>query len=242
MPRISQLDPLAQLSKLDLFEVTQKSTNKSCSISAQTMANFFKTMQNGGFRGSTNRPFDDFTVADVGVWHWYGNDSITEMDEGILEIVSYAGSDDDDTDAKFSMKLSWGDRVYQRGYNGGKKFSNWVELGNKNGCTIEYGISDATEIKFPAKMFSSTPAIVCVPVNGQVGSNVCSINVHNASAEGFKVQKMTSSLSEVVEKTTETVTESGGTTTKVTTTEISRGQWIQDDGMTFFYIALSDAK
>lgn len=241
MPRISQLDPLAQLSKLDLFEVTQKSTNKSCSISAQTMANFFKTMQNGGFRGSTSKSFNEFTVADVGVWHWYGNDSVTELTEAILEIVSAAGSDDDDSDAKFSMKASWGDKVYQRGYNGGGKWSNWVELGNKNGCTIEYGLSNATEVTFPAKTFSSTPAIVCVPVNRQTGSHMCSINVYDESVNGFRVQKMKSSLMSVVEDVTETTTESGGTTTKTTRTLVSRGQWEQDDGMSFFYIALSDA-
>lgn len=240
MPRISQLDPLIGLNKLDMFEVTQRANNKSCSITAQEMGNYFKTLQNGGFRGSTSKELNNFTVEDVGVWHWYGSDNVLPITEGTLEIVTYSAPDDDNSDAKFIQRISWDDRVYQRAYNGGTNWANWSELNNHNGCRIEYGQTNGTSVSWPEGRFTDTPAVTCTPV---AGTNDSAYNFHiiinSVTSRGFSVTKLKSDRNGVTETTT--VVENTGAGTKTTTTATTQGAWVQDDGITFNYIAVCDA-
>lgn len=240
MPTISELPALAALSKLDMFEVTKKSDLTSYSVTAGDIANYLKTQSNSGFRGSTTKSIDDFTVEDVGVWHWNNNSSNpTGLTEGIVEIISFNPPDDDNLEASFLQKLSFGNAVFQRMKNNGT-WMNWGSLTNRNGATIEYGVSTDTHITFPQGRFASTPAIVCCPINGATGTTVCCINVFNESAGGFSVQKMKSGLVMETETITVEETTAGEVTTKTTTTRTVRGPWEAYDGMPFFYIALSD--
>lgn len=238
MPRISQLDPLTGLSKLDLFEVTQRANNKSCSITAQEMGNYFKTLQNGGFRGSTSKELDNFTVEDVGVWYWTGNDQTLDLQYGTVEIITNAAPDDDNADAVFIQRISSGSKVCQRGYN--DRWSLWSELNNHNGCKIEYGQTNATSVSWPEGMFTDTPAVTCTPV---AGNNDSAYNFHiiinSVTSRGFSVTKLKSDRNGVTETTT--VVEDTGAGTKTTTTSTTQGAWIQDDGITFNYIAVCDA-
>lgn len=236
MPRISQLDPLAGLSKLDMFEVTQRATNKSCSITAQEMGNYFKTLQNGAFRGSTTKALDDFTVEDVGVWYWTGDGGVTGLGYGIVEIISPAGSDDDNLDAKYIQKLTCNNRVYQRMYN--DRWSNWAALTNRNGAIIEYGISSDSTVTFPQDRFNDVPTVICVPLNDNYGTYIYSVNLTSVTRGSFTVQKKKSSLIAVVEQTVETETE----TTKTTTTTVTQGAWEDASDMSFYWIALSDVE
>ena len=240
MPRISQLDPLAGLSKLDLFEVTQRSTNKSCSITAQEMGNYFKTLQNGAFRGSTSKSLDDFTLSDVGVWYWTGNDQTVGLSYGIVEIISSAPSDDDDSDARFIQRITCGNRVYQRMFN--ETYSVWAALTNRNGAIIEYGVSSDATVTFPQDRFNDVPTVICIPLNTDPSQKVYTINLTSVTRGSFSVQRLESDLVSVVEETTETTTESGGTTTKTTRTEVTRGAWTAADSLSYYWIALSDVE
>lgn len=239
MPRISQLDPLNALSHLDLFEVTQRANNKSCSITAQEMANYFKTLSNGGFKGTTAKALNDFTMADVGVWYWTGDGGATGVSYGIVEIMGYASPDNSPADDKYIQKLTSGDRVYQRMFD--NQWSNWAALTNRNGGIIEYGVSTATSITFPLNRFTDTPTIICQPVNDST-DYVYHVNVYSAGPTGFQVRKWKSCRASVKEITQETTTESGGTTTKTTTITVERGEWEVDDNASFFYLALSDVE
>lgn len=239
MPTISELPALAALSKLDMFEVTKKSDLTSYSVTAGDIANYLKTQSNSGFRGSTTKSINDFTVEDVGVWHWSNNSSNpTGLTEGIVEIISFNPPDDDNLEASFLQKLSFGNAVFQRMKNNGT-WMNWGSLTNRNGATIEYGMSTDTHVTF-SQTFNATPAIICCPVNGATGTTVCCVNVFNESATGFSVQKMKSGL--VMETETVTVEEitSGEVTTRTTTTRTVRGPWEADNSMPFFWIALTD--
>lgn len=238
MPRISQLDPLTSLSKLDMFEVTQRANNKSCSITAQEMGNYFKTLQNGGFKGSTTKSLNDFTLADVGVWHWTGSDNTLPLTEAIIEIVGYYAPDDDASDDRFIMKASYQQYVYQRGYNG--NWSEWTDMRNVNGCRIEYGYSTDTHVTW-TNPFRDVPAVICIPKNGANSGFACFVNVSDVSVNGFDVFKFKSNLTAEAGSETTTVNEDGsGTKTTTTTTDVTRGAWQADDGIGFYWIALSD--
>lgn len=238
MPRISQLDPLTGLSHLDMFEVTQRANNKSCSITAQEMGNYFKTLQNGGFRGSTSKSLNDFTMADVGVWHWTGTDNVLPLTEAIIEIVGYVVPDSDASDDRFLMKVSYQEYVYQRGFNG--QWSEWSDLRNRNGCRIEYGHTTDTHVSW-TEPFRSVPAVIAVPLNQASSGFACFVNVYNVSVNGFDAFKFKSNLTAEAGSETTTVQEDGsGTKTTRTTTDVTRGAWEADDGIDFYWIAISD--
>jgi hypothetical protein len=238
MPRISQLDPLTGLSNLDMFEVTQRANNKSCSITAQEMSNYFKTLQNGSFKGSTDKALDSFTMADVGVWYWTGDGGATGVSYGIVEIIGYQEADNTPGDDKYVQKITCKDQVYQRMKDG--TWSNWAALTNRNGAKIEYGTTDEAHVTF-AVPYAAAPTVIVTPVNGPSSRNIVLANVYGVTERGFDIFKVKSNLEASVEETVETTTETGGTTTKTVTTDITRGAWVQDDALEVRWMALSDA-
>lgn len=235
MPTISELTALSALSKLDKFEVERAADSTSYSVTAQDIATFVKNISNGGFKGSTTKSIDDFTIEDIGMWWWVnGSSNPTGLTSGVVEIISFAGPDDDNVQATYLQRLSLMDKVYQRMWINGQ-WSNWGSLTNKNGAVIEYGTSTETHVSFPEGRFTSAPSVVAVPKNGSTGQ-ACFINVNNVGATGFDVLKFKSDT----QGTTETVSTSQDGTTTTTRTVTIQGVWTKDDSMPFYYIALSD--
>ena len=68
------------------------------------------------------------------------------------------------------------------------------------------------------------------------------INLTSVTRGSFSVQRLESDLVSVVEETTETTTESGGTTTKTTRTQVTRGAWTASNDLSYYWIALSDVE
>lgn len=238
MPTISELSALSALSKLDKFEVERAADNISYSVSAQDIANFVKNISNGGFKGSTTKSLNDFTIADIGMWWWVNSeDNVTGLHSGVIEIISFNGLDDDNVEATFIQRLSFAEKVYQRMYTNGS-FSGWGSLSNMNGCKIEYGTSSDTHVDF-TNAFADVPTVVAVAKNSTTDKTYL-INVYGVSATGFDVQKLASSTIAVVEETETTETESSGTTTKTTVVRQTRSAWEQADNAPFYWIALSD--
>lgn len=238
MPTISELSALAALSKLDKFEVERAADNVSYSVTAQDIANFVKNISNGGFKGSTTKGLDEFTIEDVGMWWWVNSASNpTGLSAGVVEIISFNGPDDDNVESTFIQRLSFSDKVYQRMYMNGH-FDIWGSLTNSNGCKILYGSSSETRVTFPTR-FTDIPAVVAVPENAN-DTSVYFIQVFGVSESSFQVRKWVSPTQAVVEETTSSETESGGTTTKTSTTTMTGATWTQADDAPFYWIALSD--
>lgn len=235
MPTTSELPAIDALSKLDMFAVTKKSEMKSYSVTAQDMANFVKNLSNGGFRGSTTKSLDEFTIYDIGMWWWVnGTTNPTGLTSGVVEIISAAGPDEDNIEATYIQRLSFGEKVYQRMIINGRP-SGWGSLTNHNGATVLYDVSSATHISFPEGLFTATPSVVAVPKNS-TNNKVYMINVDNVSPTGFDVKKWYSSTDEVVTEVTE-ITDGTRTTTRTVTVQ---GAWTQDDSAPFYWIAISD--
>ena len=235
MPTISELPAIDALSKLDLFEVTKNSDRKSYSVTANDIANFVKNISNGGFKGSTTKSLDEFTIFDVGMWWWVnGSANPTGLYSGVVEIIAAAGPDEDNVEATFIQRLSFGERVYQRMYVNGR-YSGWGSLSNKNGAQIEYGVSTSTAVAF-SNPFEATPCVVAIPFNNATLSRIFIINITSVSSKGFEVQKLSSDR-DVVTTTVTEVTDGNKTTTR---TEEIRGAWATADSIPFYWIALSD--
>ena len=238
MPTISELSALAALSKLDKFEVERAADNTSYSVTAQDIATFVKTTSNGGFRGSTTKSINDFTIEDVGMWYWVnGETNPTGLTAGVVEIISSAAPDEDNVEATFIQRLSFSDRVFQRMYMNGH-FDIWGSLTNNNGAKIQYGNSTETQITFPVA-FADVPAVVATPINDDANS-IYFIQVWGVSERGFRVKKWVTPVEATVEQTVSTESESGGTTTKSTTTTMTGATWQVADDAAFNWIALTD--
>ena len=238
MPTISELSALAALSKLDKFEVERAADNTSYSVTAQDIATFVKTTSNGGFRGSTTKSINDFTVEDVGMWYWVnGETNPTGLTAGVVEIISSAAPDEDNVEATFIQRLSFSDRVFQRMYMNGH-FDIWGSLTNNNGAKIQYGNSTDTNVTFPVA-FADVPAVVATPINAN-DTAIYFIQVYGISRTGFQVKKWVTPVLDVKEETESTETQSSGTTTKRTTTTVTGAKWEAADDAAFNWIALSD--
>lgn len=238
MPTISELSALAALSKLDKFEVERAADNTSYSVTAQDIATFVKTTSNGGFRGSTTKSINSFTIEDVGMWYWVnGETNPTGLTAGVVEIISSAAPDDDNVEATFIQRLSFSDKVYQRMYMNGH-FDIWGSLTNSNGAKIQYGNSTDTDVTFPVA-FADVPVVVATPINGN-DTSIYFLQVYGVSRTGFQIKKWVTPVQDVVEETESTETQSGGTTTKKTTTTVTGATWEAADDAVFNWIALSD--
>lgn len=238
MPTISELSALAALSKLDKFEVERAADNTSYSVTAQDIATFVKTTSNGGFRGSTTKSINDFTIEDVGMWYWVnGETNPTGLTAGVVEIISSSAPDEDNVEATFIQRLSFSDKVYQRMYMNGH-FDIWGSLTNSNGAKIQYGNSTDTDVTFPVE-FADVPAVVATPINAN-DTAIYFIQVYGVSRTGFQVKKWVTPVMSTVEQTVSTESESGGTTTKSTTTTMTGATWEAADDAAFNWIALSD--
>lgn len=238
MPTISELSALAALSKLDKFEVERAADNTSYSVTAQDIATFVKTTSNGGFRGSTTKSINSFTIEDVGMWYWVnGETNPTGLTAGVVEIISSAAPDDDNVEATFIQRLSFSDKVYQRMYMNGH-FDIWGSLTNSNGAKIQYGNSTDTDVTFPVA-FADVPVVVATPINGN-DTSIYFLQVYGVSRTGFQIKKWVTPVEATVEQTVSTESESGGTTTKSTTTTMTGATWQVADDAVFNWIALSD--
>ena len=238
MPTISELSALAALSKLDKFEVERAADNTSYSVTAQDIATFVKTTSNGGFRGSTTKSINDFTVEDVGMWYWVnGETNPTGLTAGVVEIISSSAPDEDNVEATFIQRLSFSDKVFQRMYMNGH-FDIWGSLTNNNGAKIQYGNSTDTNVTFPVA-FADVPAVVATPINAN-DTAIYFVQVYGVSRTGFQVKKWVTPVLDVVEETESTETQSGGTTTKKTTTTVTGATWEAADDAAFNWIALTD--
>ena len=243
MPTISELSALAALSKLDKFEVERAADNTSYSVTAQDIATFVKNISNGGFKGTTDKSLDSFTIADIGMW-WWNSESIDqniELNAGVVEIISYYSPDDEHSGGDtFIQRITYMDRIYQRQKLSGT-WRAWTALSNRNGCEIHYGIGKSSSISFPRR-FNAPPAVIVSPYVSD-DQFVYVVKVKTSDNTGFTVTMMKSDTIAVIENTQTTESESGGTTTKTTTTTITQGAWEEvtpSDSEPFFWIALSD--
>ena len=243
--RISDLDPLGSgLKKNDKFEVTKTDEGKSYSCTPEDILNYCKNTANGAFRGPTNESLDNLVNKEsVGVWQWTGSDGPNGTTSGILEVITHEEISDGNT-YDIIQRLTNGPYVYQRSCVDAT-WSPWSSLRNVNGCAIKYGVSNTATTEYsnttPRFSFSSTPSVICIPLNTSAEAYANIINVTAVSPSEFTVARYRSSLTSVVTKETTVTTESesSGTTTKETviTTETTRGEWEAAD-FSYYWIAL----
>lgn len=250
--RISDMDRFSGImDDADLMEMTRINEKKTYAVSAQVMAEYFKSQNNGGFRGSTDKSLDAFTYADTGVYYWSGDPAKSGMPaQGLLEVFCpVKPSASNYTNVFLTQRLTFGNEVYTRSSNSGdgKNWSDWSVLSNKNGAIVFSGNSTDSSINFKTEVggertpFTKIPTVVVTPVAGSGCVNI--INVGVVDQNGFTVVRYTSAL-EAVETTTtgeETKTESSGSTTTHTTntTKTTRGAWTEAD-FAYQWIAIQD--
>lgn len=252
--RISDMTALSELSKNDMFEVTQYSSKQTYSVSAQDIATFVKNVSNGGFKGiSDHSSLDDFTIEDVGVWWWSGTtDSTINLSRGMVEIVAYQSETDagSNSNAMFLQRISYGNSVFQRMWEK-SEFYGWADLTNRNGCIIEYGYSTSASVTFSKdsnnnSVFTRMPSVIITPAYSAT-DKIYSYALASVSATGFSVNAFYSETS-----ATETKSETHTTTTKDETTSVTtsdettsattyRGAWTQADEYSFYWIAVADS-
>ena len=249
--RISDLDAIGvgQIAKGDMLEIERLADRKSYRASAQAIGEFCKSLNNGGFKGSTTKSLDEFTYADAGVYWWSGTAPLVGIaSSGVLEILSATPPDETPTETPSIVeRLISGKNVWQRmGY--ANNWSSWAALTNQNGNSIFCGKenADVTSVTFPAT-FSQAPAVICTPVTGNDNSGFYVINVENITRTGFTVRKyklnFLTPATVTSTETNNTYTTAGSdqklaTSNSETTVTVSNNSWTKDDvNVAFSWIA-----
>lgn len=241
--RISDLTALASgLKKNDKFEMCKTDEGKSYSCTPEDILNYCKNTANGAFRGVTSESLDNLVTKEhVGVWQWSGSDGPNGTASGILEVITHEEITNGNA-YDIIQRLTNGPFVYQRCCIDAN-WSSWSSLRNVNGCAIKYGVSNSATTEYsdttPRFSFSSTPSVICIPLNTSAEAYANIINVTAVSPTEFTVVRYRSSLTSVVTKETTTVDENTGAGTKTTTTtiETTRGEWEAAD-FSYYWIAL----
>ena len=239
--RISDMTPLAALQKDTKFEVMNPSDGKSYSVTAEVIKNYNKNSNNGSYKGETTASLDSMMAKEyLGIWWWHGTGGPNNAASGMVEVIAAVGPEDNPND--FIMRFSIGNQVYQR-TSVNHVISAWASLTNRNGCRIQYDVSNSADVTFPVQ-FSGTPSVVAVPIGSNGTPSVVNvINVTGVSATGFHVTRFSSDTAAAGETTnsttTSTVDQTSGTETKNTTstTITSRGAWTNGD-FAYYWIAV----
>lgn len=235
--RISDLEALGvgSILKEDVFEIEKWSERKSYRVTAQAVAEFCKSVNNGGYKGKSTKSLDEFTYQDAGVYFWTGTAPLVGMaSSGVLEIMSATPPSENPTETPAVLeRLISGNNVWCRmGYP--NNWSTWATLTNKNGNKIFSGRDNTTTVTFPAA-FDQPPVVICTPINTPSNNEFYAMNVMNVTRTGFEVARFSLSLLNPKEKTetTNTYTTAGNdqklsTSTQVITVE--NNAWTHCDG------------
>lgn len=230
--KITDMDPIDQLKKDDLFEVARPAangtTNSSYQASAQQMGAYFKNLNNGGFKGKMTKDLTEVTYADVGTWWWQGTAPISGMpSQGILEVLcTIAPEDVVSTEAPtITLRLTNHDSMFIKSKPGDITGSAdttatypWGACKNKNGNIIFSGTSNSDMVEFPVS-FAAAPKVLVTPVNS-FDDRMYYMNVYDVTTQHFRVKRFEMSLSQTTtESESETVEEQSGGNPKKTTTE-----------------------
>ena len=190
--RISDLEAMAvgAITKNDVFEIEQSTQRKSYKVSAQAIAEFCKTVNNGGYKGESTKSLDEFDHKDAGVYWWHGTPPLSGMAaQGVLEIISATPPDETPTEAPMIIeRFTNGNDIWTR-CGCADNWSIWSVLANKNGCVIDCGNSaDMSEgvVKFHMT-FSQAPVVTATPKVSGTANNIYLINVTNVTRTGFSV-------------------------------------------------------
>lgn len=262
--RISDMTNRPILSAADLFEICHIATDpsdqdghKSFSVSGEAIAEFCKTLNNGGFKGVTDASLDDFTFANSGVYFWSGEPPIKGMPAtGILEVFSYAGSNELYHDAPVvAQRLTSGNEVYCRTWAQTVGWSSWSVLRNANGNKILSGKTNDGAINFKdvtgmtEAFFNQTPVVTLTPINPNPNVEVDIINLITADQTGFSVARFKSAIAGAVVTSEETVnneyTTAGDQTSSIksstsrTVTGTTLGAWETAD-FEYYWVATLD--
>lgn len=236
--RISDMTPYSGIpADGDLLEMTDISEKKTYSVSMQTLGEYLKTQNNGGFKSATSKSLDDFKAGDVGVYYWTGSPYKDGMPgAGMLEVFTNVKIREDSTETPVVVqRLTSLNEMFIRSFD--TTVGNWTDWGvcrNRNGNTIVSGYSTDSNINFnnilgrtskDGPYFSKTPTVTVTPFNTTT-DKLFVINVNVVDNTGFSVVRYASDLNAVVTQTTETKTESESTSTTTSTTETTRGAWV----------------
>lgn len=250
--------PTKNLTKNDLFEIEGYEDRTSGKVSAQQIATLCATLNNGAFKGATDKGLDSFTYSDTGVYYWSGSAYKSGMPtNGILEVICSVAPDvtvSANETPSFIQRLTSGPYVFQRAFSG--VFSDWSVLRNENGAKILTGVSSGGSVTFPTVneqgglFFTETPVVTVTPVNNDASNYVKIINIGTVSQSGFSVYRFKSAVQTAVDQTTEhqetteTSDTSNNTKTVVTnntkTIMQTRGAWEVDDTMTYYWTAIQE--
>lgn len=249
--RISDMDPFGgMMNDNDLFEMTRTDERKTYSISAQLIAEYCKTLNNGGYKGATDKSLDEFTQDDTGVYYWSGEAPIVGMpSNGLLEVVGYVKPATGTSREKTTVveRLTAANQVYTRSFSAQHGWSSWAVLSNVNGNRILSGTTKEGSINFNSVLgrtssdgpyFDKRPNVVLTPINTSK-SKVCIINLATIDNTGFTVLRFSSDVVDVQVKTETTKTTETSKTTETTTTATTRGAWVEGD-FEYMYVATLD--
>lgn len=235
--RISDLEAMGvgSIVKDDVFEIENWAQRKSFRVSAQAIAEFCKTVNNGAYKGSTTTSLDEFTYQNAGVYFWSGTAPLVGMaTSGILEILSSTPPSESPTEAPIVLeRLISGNNIWCRsGYPG--NWSTWATLTNKNGNKIFSGKDNTATVTFPAA-FDTAPVVVCTPLNTPSNTEFYVMNVVNVTRTGFDVARFSLNMNtpKTVETTTNTYTTSGNEehmSHSTQTVEVSNNAWSVVEG------------
>lgn len=241
--KFSQLDPIGELSKNDLFAVTQFDGLASKSCTAKNISDFIGTNSNGGFHSTAwTESLDNMKLSNVGTW-WWQQDSTgggpSNLTSGIVELTSNANPNDVADTAQYTMvqKVTFGPDSFIRMYMNGS-WAPWGAMTNTNGNVIQYGNSTAETVTFPVA-FSGTPSVTVTPTNTTT-DKMYIVNIVSVTASQFTVIKFKSPLASSTKDTVSYTYDEDSQNNKVTTqqeTITTIGAWEVDSSIPFNWIA-----
>lgn len=247
--RISDLEPMGvgSIVKDDIFEIENWAQRKSYRVSAQAIAEFCKTVNNGAYKGASTKSLDEFSYLDAGVYWWTGAAPVGGMScSGVLEVISATPPTANVVEQPYVIeRLISGKDIWMRsGYPSGssQSWSSWAALANKNGCAIFTGRTTDTSVTFPAA-FKSTPVITCTPcgTSNQQLHFVC-LNTYNTT--GFTVLKYVIAKDETKQTETTEYTEDPVTqqhTVNKVTVETTAAAWTTENSdFEYHWIAICE--
>lgn len=241
--KFSQLDPIGQLSKDDIFAVTKNDGQVSKRCSAKNIADFIGSTSNGGFHSETwTDSLDNMRLSNVGTWWWSTSSTgggPSSLTSGVVELISSSDPNEVADTGTYSMvqKVTFGPDVFMRMYLNGS-WAPWGAVTNTNGNVIQYGNSTATTVKFPVA-FSGVPSVTVTPTNTTTDAMYI-INITDVTASTFTVIKFKSPLASSTKDTVSYTYDTDSQNNKVTTqqeTITTIGAWEVDNSIPFNWIA-----
>lgn len=208
--RISDMNPRESLNGSDLFEICHIAVEpgdteslKSFRVTADTIAQYCKKLNNGGFNGQIEGSLDEITYEHAGVWFWSNSEAPLKgmPTTGILEVLTYYDPKNNPQAGKPTVieRLTSGNEVYCRTWTATVQWSPWAVLKNANGNVILSGITSENHINFNEVVgmvagssdhfFSKTPAVTITPINPDSGNVVYIANLITVEQSQFTVAR-----------------------------------------------------